>query len=309
MLYEMISGAPPFEGRNYFELLWKHGNEPPPSMAERNPNVYAPEAVEKVVAKALAKDREERFATMEELEHALMDAAPEIPSLPPLPSLPPERPSSMRSIPPRASTPGRSSDARRAPAETMSEVALPTRRRWSVLALVAGAALVIGAVGYTMAGGSSEDTEPTANAPRDTPRVTADETAEPASAQRGDPATDDTTPAVADDTPPVGSEANPATPAGVDPPLPAPISVHLTSVPDGAEVRLGDRTLGTTPLVAPLEASETAVRLTFSRPGYLSETISIVPREGLDVPAVRLRRRRRATSTSSGVDLPIKTGL
>src|SRR5690606_37328029 len=34
ILYEMITGAPPFEGRNYFELLWKHGNEPPPSIVE-----------------------------------------------------------------------------------------------------------------------------------------------------------------------------------------------------------------------------------------------------------------------------------
>jgi len=82
MLFEMITGTPPFDGRNYFELLWKHGNEEPPSMRDKNPNVYFSDEVDAVVLRALAKDRDERFQTMEELEVALHEAAPEVPEFP-----------------------------------------------------------------------------------------------------------------------------------------------------------------------------------------------------------------------------------
>src|SRR5690606_11608901 len=87
MLFEMITGTPPFEGRNYFELLWKHGNEAPPLMAELNPNVYVPGAVDLAVGRALEKDRALRYQSMAELEQALMDTAPDVPSLPGLASL------------------------------------------------------------------------------------------------------------------------------------------------------------------------------------------------------------------------------
>jgi serine/threonine-protein kinase len=81
MLYEMLSGVPPFHGENYFQLLWKHGNEAPTSLRKRNPNMYIPEAVDRVVLKALAKKRDERYQSMEELEAALVGATPELAAL------------------------------------------------------------------------------------------------------------------------------------------------------------------------------------------------------------------------------------
>ncbi|MBZ0117952.1 MAG: serine/threonine protein kinase, partial [Sandaracinaceae bacterium] len=81
ILYEMVTGAPPFEGRNYFELLWKHGNEPPLPIGERNPNVFVPEAIEQVLLRSLSKRREDRYQTMLELEQALLSAAPDVPAL------------------------------------------------------------------------------------------------------------------------------------------------------------------------------------------------------------------------------------
>src|SRR5690606_321703 len=41
ILYEMITGRPPFEGTNYFQLLYKHGNEEPrrPSDVDGTPTL------------------------------------------------------------------------------------------------------------------------------------------------------------------------------------------------------------------------------------------------------------------------------
>jgi len=286
ILYEMIAGAPPFEGRNYFELLWKHGNEPPPSVRERNPNVHVTEAVEAVLMRALAKERDARFASMAELEQALLEAAPEVPSLPPLPSLPPERTSGTAV---RVSKLARTTDAppaERAP-EASAPVELPTRKPWLPFAVLAvGAALAIGGVSYAaMSGEEAPEAEP---APLPAPEPTA--AVEPSAVTQPVP-------------PPV--------PPGVDPEpaAPPPSSVELTSVPSGAEVRLGDRVLGTTPLVVPLARSDEAVRLTFSMPGYLDQAVSVIPAEGVTVPEVRLRRRRQPAQTTGGGDLPIKTGM
>ncbi len=288
MLYEMIAGAPPFEGRNYFELLWKHGNEPPPPMKELNPNVYIPAGVDEVVRRALAKDPDKRHQTMAELELALMAAAPEVDPLPDLPSLPPDRRDSgspvSRAAAGRASTllsSERSSDDDRRPVSAAPT--LPARKPWPFLAVGLGAALVLGAVVYAVS--APEDAAPTDLA-SDPPVPVADP------------------PAIPDEPPEVAP-----TPPGVDPPPPATVSVSLQSQPPGVEVRLGDRLLGSTPLVAPLDVSEEAVELVFAKPGYLSRTLSVVPRPGLEVPEVRLLRRRQPQPGSGGVDLPIKTGM
>ncbi len=95
MLYEMLTGVPPFEGGNYFQLLWKHGNEEPMPPSQKNPDIDIPPAVEAVVLRALAKDRDVRYGSMTELGRALHEAAPDIecrsrlistlPDAPPLP--------------------------------------------------------------------------------------------------------------------------------------------------------------------------------------------------------------------------------
>jgi serine/threonine-protein kinase len=299
ILYEMITGAPPFEGRNYFELLWKHGNEPPPSMRERNPNVYFPDELEAVVARALAKQRDDRFATMEELERALVEAVPDVAPLGSLPSLPPERPSS----PTASRTASRPSapvplEARKAapaepsaahpPATTTAELPLPTNKRGPMIALALVALAALGTGGYALSIGP----EPTPAAERPASEPPPREAPPREAPPREPPARE-----------PLVERVEPT------PPSTPRVSLSLTSVPDGAEVHVGDRLLGTTPLVAPLAASDEPVALTFSREGFFPQTVSVIPAEGVAVPPVRLRRRRQATQTSTGADLPIKTGL
>ena len=104
MLYEMLAGVPPFHGENYFQLLWKHGNEEPTSLRIRNPNMYISEALDRVVLKALAKKRDERYQSMEELEAALVAATPELAAftLPRFSGRPPSMTPASLEAPPRA---------------------------------------------------------------------------------------------------------------------------------------------------------------------------------------------------------------
>ena len=86
--------------------------------------------------------------------------------------------------------------------------------------------------------------------------------------------------------------------------------MELASVPSGVSVELDGQPLGVTPLVAVLEVGTTPSALRFSKPGYRSRTLRVIPAEGLEVPLVRLRRiGASAASRRGATSLPIKGGL
>jgi serine/threonine-protein kinase len=68
VLYEMMAGRIPFEGDTSWTLIFKHINEPPPSIAGIQP------AVQKVIDRALAKKPEDRYQTARALAADYMDA-------------------------------------------------------------------------------------------------------------------------------------------------------------------------------------------------------------------------------------------
>lgn len=72
MLYEMLSGELPFDADTPYAVILKHINEPPPPLRPRVP--YLPESVERIVIKALAKDRAQRYQSAAELRDALLKA-------------------------------------------------------------------------------------------------------------------------------------------------------------------------------------------------------------------------------------------
>ncbi len=80
MLYEMLAGRPPFLGGNYFQLLWKHGNEAPQPPSRHRPDL--PAAIDDAILRALEKDPADRYPSMAAFEAALMAAAPEVSSNP-----------------------------------------------------------------------------------------------------------------------------------------------------------------------------------------------------------------------------------
>lgn len=65
ILYEMLTGKPPYDADSAVAVLLKHINEPVPSVLLKNSQI--PAALDAVVMRAMAKDADERFQTAGEL--------------------------------------------------------------------------------------------------------------------------------------------------------------------------------------------------------------------------------------------------
>jgi len=74
VLYEMLTGTPPYTGDSARALIGQHLSAPVPNVRARRPEV--PAGVSAALARALAKTPEARFATAAELASALEHAAP-----------------------------------------------------------------------------------------------------------------------------------------------------------------------------------------------------------------------------------------
>ncbi|MFQ5944358.1 MAG: serine/threonine-protein kinase, partial [Anaerolineales bacterium] len=75
VLFEMLTGDLPFEAETPLAIVLKHIHDPLPIPSQVNPSI--PEAVERVVLKAMAKAPEDRFQTTAELKEALSEAVKE----------------------------------------------------------------------------------------------------------------------------------------------------------------------------------------------------------------------------------------
>lgn len=73
-LYELLAGTAPFDAPTVPLLCVKVLTEPPPPLRERRPDV--PDELWQVIARCLAKDREQRYANVAELAAALEAFAP-----------------------------------------------------------------------------------------------------------------------------------------------------------------------------------------------------------------------------------------
>ena len=69
ILYEMLTGAPPFSGQNPVSVILKHIRESPPPMGEAD--VEVPEQTQQIVLRLLAKESVDRYQSAEELVRAL----------------------------------------------------------------------------------------------------------------------------------------------------------------------------------------------------------------------------------------------
>lgn len=72
VVYEWISGTRPFSGSSYVEVAMNHLSEPFPPLHEKIPTL--PPQVEQVVHKALSKDPQQRFPTIQDFSTALEEA-------------------------------------------------------------------------------------------------------------------------------------------------------------------------------------------------------------------------------------------
>lgn len=74
ILYEMLTGRVPYYAETPVAVMLKHINQPLPSARELTPNVT--EAIERVLAKSLAKNPDERYQTAEDFVRAVQQAIP-----------------------------------------------------------------------------------------------------------------------------------------------------------------------------------------------------------------------------------------
>ena len=75
ILYQMLTGKVPFDRPNSVNILMAHVHEAPPTMAETAPGAPIDPRLEALVQRSMAKDPDERFATMDEFLVALKQTA------------------------------------------------------------------------------------------------------------------------------------------------------------------------------------------------------------------------------------------
>lgn len=168
VLYEMATGVVPFEAETPMAVVVKHIIDPLPLPSSKNPKL--PESIERVILKALAKERGDRFQKAGELASALNEAVAGLPSaearaaaVEPAQSTTTLMPSAEEPQPPAASDAEPAAAPTPAPVEVVGAIAepklgagapaaeqprrLPNPRRIAVggVALVAVALLAFGA--------------------------------------------------------------------------------------------------------------------------------------------------------------------
>jgi serine/threonine protein kinase len=78
VLYEMLTGHPPFDADTPLAILMKHLNDPLPLPAKMDTSI--PAALETIVLRALAKNPEDRFQRAEDMLAALQNIAADLPT-------------------------------------------------------------------------------------------------------------------------------------------------------------------------------------------------------------------------------------
>jgi len=71
ILFEMVTGDVPFRADNFMGVLTKHLFDPLPLVAERSTRTDLPPDLQDVISQALAKDKNQRFSSMNELAVAI----------------------------------------------------------------------------------------------------------------------------------------------------------------------------------------------------------------------------------------------
>ncbi len=193
LLYQCLTGSRPYERTQELAVMYAHLHDPPPRVTEARGDL--PPALDDVIAKAMAKRREDRYASCTEMIEAARAAGQEpaqatvaagVPTIPPTAAAPtafasstelapPDQPDEGTAAapppappsetppsetPPAVSEPAGTAPAARPPAEVPPAPSAPGPRfrRWRWLAL--GAALVVGAgVAAALVVGSGGDDE------------------------------------------------------------------------------------------------------------------------------------------------------
>jgi serine/threonine-protein kinase len=254
ILFQLVTGRVPFEAENFMGVLALHLTETPPVIPpEIFDSISAPRALAEVIDRALAKDRNQRFASIDELARAVRRVSGDKATGPVVaqPSVPAPTTGPMGRV--KTQWTGNLS------IPEMDASAVP---RKSKLPLILGAVLLVGGgavAAFVATRGSSAGPGP-------------------GSAAVGSAAAP-TAPAGTPSTPPAAPPSVPTPPAGPPPLAFEWAQVRILSVPAGADVKdltLG-KVIGHTPFSFKLKPSRTARQFELHHKGYIDTVIEVVP--------------------------------
>ena len=291
ILFQLVTGRVPFEAENFMSVLALHLTESAPVIPpEIFDSIGAPRALAEVIDRALAKDRNQRFATIDELARAVRRVSGDKATGPvvAVPSVPaPSSTATMGRV--RTQWTGNLSvpemDARAVPKKSKLPMILGAL-------LVAGGAAGAAAFIATRGGGETPSSGPASGAPQGSAVASA---------------------------PPPTAPTPPTAPPGVapaPPPGPPPLAfeyaqVRILSAPPKAEVKdlLQNTVIGRTPVTLKLKASRTARQFELHLKGHVDSVIEIVPdRETVQV-SEKLERGTGRKEPTPAVTPPGKVEL
>lgn len=146
LLYELLTGLPPFTGDTPLGVAMKHLSDPPVPPSAHTPGL--PAAYDSLVLRALAKDRADRYQTAEEMRGAIREVL----------AAPPTTVTALLPDPPPAAEP-------RKPPSRGAWKTRPMRRRRIRWALQAVAALLTTGLASYMIGGGQTSVRTSVSAP------------------------------------------------------------------------------------------------------------------------------------------------
>lgn len=71
VLFEMLTGHPPFAGKTAMEVFAQHADSEPPKLSDTISDTIIPAQLERIVSACLAKDRAARYSSVDELRFAI----------------------------------------------------------------------------------------------------------------------------------------------------------------------------------------------------------------------------------------------
>jgi serine/threonine-protein kinase len=274
MLYEMATGAVPFDADNLMGILTKHLYENPIPPHQLPPPVDVSPAMEAVIMKCLSKKPELRYQNMAEL---LEDLEAIEAGMTPKAVVDRVERNTHATHTPSDLEPGRVTVG-------LGQPGVPGKK--PVLPIVIGIVALVGAGIAFMAMSGGDSNKPTTDA----------HVVQPAAPVQPTTPAPPTTP-----TPPPTA----AKPPAQDPVAPAPSLVTIDSDPSGAELYRDNVLLGNTPFKRPRPTGNEQLQFELRRPGYESKAFLITAFTG-DQLNISLTRKKSSSPRPPPAAAPVK---
>lgn len=268
ILYRMLTGERPIDGDSHNEILWNIWNAPIKPPRALRPGLSS--SIETVVIKAMARHRDERYATAELFSQDLNEAlegslTSSRSSGPTLPTTPDEsnRPSQNRVSSPSSPT-DETSSLEGAEREVTADRG-DRRGRWGLISLALGIVLLSAIIGVVLWPRGQDQADDPSTASRHRSSVTNVSAAQPSVVETTDFATPN----------------DAASDGGLD--APTMVTITLTDLPSGATATVDGRRIVLPAFEAPL--SENPIEIVLVAPGYRETRIQVPVVENIAIPA------------------------